>query len=99
MTTSTATPATSSATPDAARRPLDTPLVFVGLRCVARYVVLPFVLPLLAVGLGAAPGIVTGVALGVLVIMDVGAVVSIVATLRWLWRHEHARRGNTCRWR
>jgi uncharacterized membrane protein YidH (DUF202 family) len=73
-------------------RPLRTPLLLVGLRCIARYVVLPFVLPVLAVAFGATPGIVSGIALGVLVILDVGAVVSIIATLRWLWRHRHPRR-------
>jgi uncharacterized membrane protein YidH (DUF202 family) len=74
------------------KRPLEAPLVLVGVRCVARYVVLPFVLPLVAVTLGARPGIVTGLALGILVILDVSAIVSIVATLRWLWRHHHPRR-------
>ena len=70
------------------RRPLETPLLLVGLRCIARYLALPFVLPLL----GVTGGIVPGAALSVLLILDVIAVASIVTTLRWLWRHQHPRR-------
>jgi hypothetical protein len=65
-------------------RPFETPLLLVGLRCTARYLVLPFVLPLL--------GIATGAALGILVILDMIAVISIVTTLRRLWQHQHPRR-------
>jgi hypothetical protein len=53
---------------------------------------LPLLLPVLSVALRARPGIVSGLALGMLVILDVGAVVSIIATLRVLWRHRHPRR-------
>jgi hypothetical protein len=92
MTGPTATRAQGSARPDTTRRPLETALVFIGLRCITRYLMLPLMLPLLAVGLGATPGIVAGVALGVLLILDVSAILSIAATLRWLWRHQHPRR-------
>lgn len=53
---------------------------------------LPFVLPLLGVAVRAARGVVTGAALGILVILDVLAVVSILGTLRWLWRCQRPRR-------
>jgi hypothetical protein len=76
---------------DTMRRPLQKPLLLVGLRCTARYIVLPFVLPLLGVAAGAR-GIVTGAALGILVMLDIAAVASIVGTLRWLWRRRHPRR-------
>jgi hypothetical protein len=75
------------------RRPLETPLLLVGVRCTVRYIVLPFVLPLLGVATGATRSIATGAALGLLLILDVIAVISVVATLRWLWRHQHP-----CRW-
>jgi hypothetical protein len=74
------------------RRPFERTLLFAGVRCTMRYIVLPFVLPLLGAATGAAGGIVTGAALGILLILDVIAVISIVATLRWLWRHQHPRR-------
>ena len=79
---------TQRAADTTSRRPLETPLLLVGLRCTARYLVLPFVLPLL----GVTGGIVPGAALSILLILDVIAVVSIVTTLRWLWRHRHPRR-------
>jgi hypothetical protein len=81
-------PDTDGAAATTARRPLASPLLLVGLRCIARYLLLPFVLPLL----GATGGIVPGVAFGILMVLDVIAVVSILATLRWLWRHQHPRR-------
>lgn len=62
------------------------------MRCVARYIVLPFVLPLLGVATGATFGIVTGAAIGILVILDVIAVISIVVTVRWLWRNQQPHR-------
>lgn len=74
------------------RRPLETPLLLVGVRCVVRYIVLPFALPLTAAATSATRAVVTGAALGVLVVLDTVAVISIVATLRRLWRHQHPRR-------
>jgi hypothetical protein len=76
----------------AGRRPFEIPLLFAGLRCIARYVVLPFALPLLGVAAGPALDIATGAAVGLLVLLDVIAVISIVATLRRLWPHRHPRR-------
>jgi hypothetical protein len=73
-------------------RPFETPLLFAGLRCILRYVVLPFMLPLLGVATGAAAGIVTGASLALLLTVDVIAVVAVVATLRRLWRLQHPRR-------
>jgi hypothetical protein len=49
-----------------------------------RYIVAPFVLPLL--------GVVTGATLGILLTLDVIAAIAIVATLRRLWRLHHPRR-------
>lgn len=65
-------------------RPLGMPLLLAGVRCTLRYVVLPFVLPLL--------GIVTGAGLGIVLLLDVIAAIAIVATLRQLWRCQHSRR-------
>jgi hypothetical protein len=73
-------------------RPFETPVLIAGVRCVLRYVVLPFVLPLLGVGTGATFGVVTGAALGILLTLDLIAVVAIVVTLRRLWRLQHPRR-------
>lgn len=74
------------------RRPYDAPLLIVGARCVIRYLVLPFALPILGVATGTVRGVVTGAAIGVLVALDVIAVISITTTLRWLWRHQHPHR-------
>lgn len=72
--------------------PFGTPLLVSAVRCTLRYIALPFVLPLLGVVAGPRLGIVTGAALGILLILDVIAAISIVATLRWLWRYQHPRR-------
>ena len=72
-------------------RPFETPLLIAGVRCSLRYIALPFVFPLLA-ATGAMRSAATLAALGILVALDVIAVVSIVATLRWLWRGLHPRR-------
>ncbi len=73
-------------------RPFETPLLLAALRCALRYVVLPFMIPFVVVATGATRGIVTGAALGLLLILDVLAVIGIVATLRRLWRLRHPRR-------
>lgn len=73
-------------------RPFETPVLIVGVRCVLRYIVLPFVLPLMGVGTGATLGVVTGAALGILLTLDLIAVVALVVTLRRLWRLQHPRR-------
>lgn len=73
-------------------RPFGPPSLVAGVRCIFRYVVLPFLLPLLGVGASATLGIVTGAALGLLLVLDVIAVIAIVATLRRLWRLRHPRR-------
>ena len=69
---------------EAASRPFETPLLVAAARCTLRYVVLPFMLPLL--------GIAAGAALGILLVLDVIAAVAIVTTLRTLWRRRHPRR-------
>lgn len=71
---------------------METPLLLIGVRCIARYIVLPFALPLLGAATGPALDAVTGAALGILVILDTIAVISTVATVRGLWRHQHPRR-------
>jgi hypothetical protein len=73
-------------------RPFETPLLVSAVRCTVRYIVLPFVLPLLGVATSATLGIVTGAVLGILLTVDVIAVIAIVATLRRLWRLQHPRR-------
>jgi ABC-type iron transport system FetAB permease component len=64
--------------------PFETALLVSAVRCILRYIVLPFVLPLW--------GIATGAALGILLTVDVIATIAIVATLRRLWRLQHPRR-------
>lgn len=73
-------------------RPLETPLLIAAVRCAVRYIVLPFVVPLLGVATGTTIGVVTGAALGLLLTLDVIALIAIVATLRRLWRLRHPRR-------
>jgi hypothetical protein len=73
-------------------RPSAAPLVLIGMRCVARYVLSPFALPFLVIATGPTRGIVTGAALGVLLILDVLAICSIVIGVRRLWRHQYPRR-------
>jgi hypothetical protein len=72
--------------------PFETPLLVAGLRCSLRYLVLPLALPLLGVATGAAVGIVTWGAFGLLFALDVVAVGGVVASLRRLWRFQHPRR-------
>jgi hypothetical protein len=72
--------------------PFETPLLISAVRCTLRYIVLPFVLPLLGVATGATLGIVTGAALGFLLFLDAVAAISVVAALRRLWRLQHPRR-------
>ncbi len=82
-------------------RPFETPLLLAGARCTLRYLVLPFMLPLLGVATGPTAGIVTGASFALLLTLDVIAVVAVVATLRGLWRLQHPAAGATCplRWR
>ncbi len=65
-------------------RPFETPLLVSVVRCTLRYIVLPFVLPLL--------GVTTGATLGILLTLDVIAAIAIVATLHRQWRLQHPRR-------
>lgn len=69
--------------------PFETALLVCALRCAVRYIVLPFVLPLAGVATTATSGIGTGAALGILLTLDVIAGITIVATLRRLWRLQH----------
>ncbi len=73
--------------------PYEGSLLVAALRCTMRYLVLPFVLPLLAVATGPTLGIVAGAAVGLLLTLDVIAAIAIVNTLRQLWRVQHP-----CRW-
>ena len=77
----------------------QTPLLVSALRCILRYIVLPFVLPLLGVATSATLGIVTGAALGIILILDVIAVIAIVATVRRCGGSNIPAAGSTCRWR
>lgn len=72
--------------------PFETPLLISAVRCTVRYVVLPFVLPLVGVVTSPTLGIVTGTALGLLLTLDVIAAIAIVTTLRRLFRLRHPRR-------
>jgi hypothetical protein len=77
-------PAPRQAVATTGSRPFETPLLVSAVRCTLRYIVLPFVLPLL--------GLAAGAALGLLLMLDVIAAIAIVATLRRLWRLQHPRR-------
>jgi hypothetical protein len=72
--------------------PFEAALIVSGVRCVVRYMVLPFVLPLAGVATAPRFGIDTVAAFGILLILDVIAGITIVATLRRLWRYQHPRR-------
>lgn len=72
--------------------PFETPLLVSAVRCLLRYVLLPLVFPLLGLGVNARLDLVTGAALGGLLLLDVAAVIAIVATLRRLWHTLHPRR-------
>lgn len=73
-------------------RPFETALLVSGVRCTVRYIVLPLALLLLGVATSATLGIVTGAVLGILLTLDVIAAITIVTTLRRLWRLQHPRR-------
>lgn len=64
--------------------PFQTSVLVSAVRCTVRYMLLPFVLPL--------AGIASGAALAVLLVLDVIAGITIVSTLRRLWRAEDPRR-------
>jgi hypothetical protein len=74
------------------RRPFETPLFIVGARCVLRYIVLPFTLPLLGASTATLFTVATGAALAILVTLDLIAIAAIITTLRRLWRCQHPRR-------
>lgn len=75
------------------QRRINLPLVFIGLRCIARYVALPFLLPLMATALvGAWRGVATGSVLAGLLVLDVAGVASIVVAVRRLFRDRHPHR-------
>jgi hypothetical protein len=69
----------------------ETPLLIAAARCSLRYIVLPFVLPLLGAAAGATLGIVAGAALAILAILDIIALIAIAATVRRLWRLRYPR--------
>jgi hypothetical protein len=60
--------------------PFETPLL-ISARCILRYAVLPFLLPV--------AGIAAAAATGLLLMLDAVAAVAIVSTLRRLWRMQH----------
>ncbi|MGH3439031.1 MAG: hypothetical protein ACRDRN_21535 [Sciscionella sp.] len=67
--------------------------MFIGLRCIARYVVLPFLLPLIATALvGVRRGVATGSVLAALLVLDLAGVTSIVVAIRRLFRDRHPHR-------
>ncbi len=72
---------------------LSVPLLFIGARCLARYVALPFMLPLLATVLVSSwGGLVSGGVLVILLFLDVAGVISIAGTVRHLFRRRHPHR-------
>ena len=64
--------------------PLQTPVLVSAVRCILRYVFLPFALPLI--------GIASGAALSILLVLDVVAAIAIVTTLRRLWQTKNPSR-------
>lgn len=76
------------------QRRINLPLAFIGLRCIARYIVLPFLLPLIATALvGVRQTVATGTVLAGLAVLDIAGVTSIVVAIRRLFRdgHQHRR--------
>lgn len=69
------------ATEASARSLVERSLLISMVRCLLTYIVLPFVAPLLGVGLGVAP--VVGIAVGTV------AIVANVASVRRFWRADH----------
>jgi ABC-type iron transport system FetAB permease component len=78
------TPAATLPSARPAERALTATLLFSGLRCLVQYIVLPFVLPLL--------GIVSGQQFGLLVALDLVALVAILLSVRRFWQARHPRR-------
>jgi hypothetical protein len=69
---------------DPAERLFTATLLFAGLRCLVQYILLPFVLPLL--------GIVSGQRFGIMVALDLVALVAISFSVRRFWQVRHPRR-------
>jgi hypothetical protein len=67
-----------------AERALTFSLIFSGVRCTVQYVLLPFVLPLF--------GIVGGLSIGLVALIDLLALSSIIFSLRRFWQLRHPRR-------
>jgi hypothetical protein len=67
-----------------AERALSAALIFSGLRCTMQYLILPIALPLL--------GIASGQSLGLMVLLDIIAIVSLGLGLRRFWQARHPRR-------
>jgi hypothetical protein len=72
------------ATEASARSLVERSLLISMVRCLLTYVILPFVAPILGVGLGVTP--VVGIVVGVV------AIVANVASVRRFWRADHAYR-------
>jgi len=68
----------------AADRAFNGSLLLSGLRCIIRYVVLPFVLPLL--------GFTLQVSLNIGIAIDLIALVALLFSLRQIWQARHPRR-------
>lgn len=67
-----------------ASRSFGLALLISGLRCTLQYVVLPVALPLV--------GVASGLALPLVILLDVLALVLLVRSLRFFWRTRHPRR-------
>jgi ABC-type iron transport system FetAB permease component len=59
-------------------------LAFSAIRCILQYIVLPFILPVL--------GIAAGWALGLTMIVNVAAIIAIVASVRRMWQISYSHR-------
>ncbi|MFN8421726.1 MAG: hypothetical protein U0528_21140 [Anaerolineae bacterium] len=67
-----------------AERAFGYSLLLSAVRCIIKYVLLPFVLPLI--------GIAGGLATGITLLINVIAILSLVASVRTLWRINYSRK-------
>lgn len=77
-------PANANASVKTAERAFGYSLLLSAVRCIIKYVLLPFVLPLI--------GIAGGLAIGITLVINVIAIISLIASVRTLWRINYSRK-------
>jgi ABC-type iron transport system FetAB permease component len=77
-------PQTAERTSAPGERGLGISLVFSAVRCTLQYIILPFLLPLI--------GLTSNLSLGIVMVLDVVALILVTTSLRQLWKARHPRR-------